>query len=54
MSDSEWVLWGQNGTYGPLPIKITGGTLAWCRRERRWRESDGGWSDLVIRRDRHV
>ena len=47
----EWVLWGQHDAYAPVPIKLTGGTLALCRRERGWRESDGGWSDLVIRKE---
>lgn len=47
----EWVLWGSHPAYADgVSIKLTGGTLARCRQERRWRVADGGWTGLDIRR----
>lgn len=43
-----WVLWGAHPLYaGGVPIKLTGGTPAECRRERRFRER-GGFTRLRI------
>jgi len=46
---TEWVLWGIK--YVPRALKITGGTIAHCRRERASREQEGGWVGLVIYRE---
>lgn len=33
----EYVLWGRHVAYGPLWLKIMGGSLAECRREMKYR-----------------
>jgi hypothetical protein len=50
VSAQEYVLWGSHPSYADgVPIRLTGGTVRECRTEKRWRESDGGWT-LSIRK----
>ena len=46
--ESCWVLWGRHPEYcGDTIFRISGGTVAECRRERDFRVA-GNFTDLVI------
>ncbi len=48
MKTQQWVAWGINLSYVPCAIKLTGGTLAHCRDEVRFRQRGTGWLGLTI------
>jgi hypothetical protein len=53
-TEREWILWGAHPRMaGGTMIRLTGGTLAECRRELEWRRDvHGGWLRLEIRPNR--
>jgi hypothetical protein len=53
MKTTEYVLWGQNAAYGPVPIKLMGGTYSECARAMCERFQHGGWSLWVNRAGTH-
>jgi hypothetical protein len=50
MRDMELVVWGSHPAYANgTPIRLTGGTVAHCRREIAFRKIDDRWSLAVLR-----
>lgn len=50
----NYVLWGFHRLYlGPdgsmQPLRITAGSLAWCKVEQSYRSRQGGWTMAIYR-----